>query len=192
MTRDSNRRTNISSIRTRKKLADALLTVLEDISFDKLTVMDICTAAGLPRATFYNHFLDKYDLLKYMFKTTAATIMPDSLPDIIAERDCLKAVTDTLLRYIEENPELFRRISSAGLNSVFFSEIKNNVKLLLLNFFNARLAKGHSYAADTNLLSEFYANAIVFTVQDRMETVMPADRNEFIDSILQLVVVDES
>ena len=188
MTRDKNRRTNISSIRTRKKLADALLSVLADIPFDKLTVMDICTAAGLPRATFYNHFLDKYDLLKYMFKTTAATIMPDSLPDIIAERDCLKAVTDTLLRYIEDNPELFRRISSAGLNSVFFAQIKQNVKSLLLTYFNARRAKGQDYAADTGLLTEFCANALVFTVQDCLETSMPQDRGEFIDSVMRLVV----
>lgn len=190
MTRGSTRRTNISSIRTRKKLSEALIEALGDKSFDKLTVMDICNAAGLPRATFYNHFIDKYDLLKYAFKTTAESIMPDSLPDIIDEKDCLKAITDNLMHYVEDHQELFRRVGSANINSLFFSEIKCNVRSLLKDFFDAKSGKGVNYKHTTFLLAEFYANALVFTVQGWIDSDARMDRNDFISSIMDLVVID--
>ena len=48
--------------RTRKLLQDALVELLGEKSFDAITVQDIAARATVNRATFYVHFVDKYDL----------------------------------------------------------------------------------------------------------------------------------
>lgn len=51
--------------KTVKALNDALFSLLERQSFKKVTVKDLCEEALTSRATFYTHFIDKYELLKY-------------------------------------------------------------------------------------------------------------------------------
>jgi AcrR family transcriptional regulator len=48
--------------RTRKLLQDALLELLAEKSFDSITVQDIAERSTINRATFYAHYVDKYEL----------------------------------------------------------------------------------------------------------------------------------
>ena len=53
--------------RTRKQLLAALMELTIQKGFDSVTVKDICQHAMVNRATFYRHYMDKYDLLdQYM------------------------------------------------------------------------------------------------------------------------------
>ena len=53
--------------RTRKLLLTALMELTVQEGFDAVTVRAICEHATVNRATFYRHYLDKYDLLdQYM------------------------------------------------------------------------------------------------------------------------------
>jgi AcrR family transcriptional regulator len=49
--------------RTRKLLQGALATFMRTKSFDEISVQDIAEAATVNRATFYDHYTDKYALL---------------------------------------------------------------------------------------------------------------------------------
>jgi AcrR family transcriptional regulator len=48
--------------RTRKLLEDAFIELLGEKSFEAITVQDIAARSTINRATFYAHFVDKYDL----------------------------------------------------------------------------------------------------------------------------------
>lgn len=50
-------------MRTRQLLKDALVELIEERGYDKITVQDITERATLNRATFYLHYRDKLDLL---------------------------------------------------------------------------------------------------------------------------------
>ena len=65
MKHDLTGRQSITVKRTVKLLTDTLTELLEKEPFEKITVMDICEKSMIPRATFYNYFEDKYDLLNY-------------------------------------------------------------------------------------------------------------------------------
>jgi AcrR family transcriptional regulator len=54
--------------RTQKCLWEALRTLLEERSFEQISVTDICEEATINRTTFYKHFESKYDLLSYGLK----------------------------------------------------------------------------------------------------------------------------
>ncbi|WP_254062192.1 TetR/AcrR family transcriptional regulator [Acidobacterium sp. S8] len=52
--------------RTRQLLQGALRTLMQSKSFDEIAVQDITEAATVNRATFYDHYTDKYALLESM------------------------------------------------------------------------------------------------------------------------------
>src|SRR5579864_7718492 len=52
--------------RTRKLLQDALRKLLQETSFDEILVQDITDTATVNRATFYDHYTDKFALLEAM------------------------------------------------------------------------------------------------------------------------------
>src|ERR1700689_3926953 len=52
--------------RTRKLLQGALGSLMQSKSFDEISVQDIAEAATVNRATFYDHYTDKFALLEAM------------------------------------------------------------------------------------------------------------------------------
>ena len=46
-----------------KCFEDALLGLMRDVEFDKISVVEICEAAGITRRIFYRLFETKYDCL---------------------------------------------------------------------------------------------------------------------------------
>jgi AcrR family transcriptional regulator len=52
--------------RTRQLLQQALQRILEEKEFEEISVQDIAEAATVNRATFYDHFADKFALLECM------------------------------------------------------------------------------------------------------------------------------
>ena len=55
---ESPRKTDRRTIYTRKTVKDALLELLEEQPFEKITVASLCRQAEITRATFYLHFQD--------------------------------------------------------------------------------------------------------------------------------------
>jgi AcrR family transcriptional regulator len=70
--------------RTRKLLQDALLALLAEKSFDDITVQDIAERSTINRATFYTHYVDKYDLFssytRDWFRDALHKRLPDGVP----------------------------------------------------------------------------------------------------------------
>ncbi|MEI5906820.1 TetR/AcrR family transcriptional regulator [Bacillus spongiae] len=60
--------TDLRSVRTRKFIIDSLIELLEKKDFNSIKISDITSGAMINRATFYHHFLDKYDLLEKVIK----------------------------------------------------------------------------------------------------------------------------
>jgi AcrR family transcriptional regulator len=48
--------------RTRDRLGDALVELVQEKPFDSITVQDVLDRAGVSRSTFYVHYRDKHDL----------------------------------------------------------------------------------------------------------------------------------
>jgi len=49
-------------LRTRDKLGDALIALMQEKDFDDITVQNVLDRAGVGRSTFYVHYRDKNDL----------------------------------------------------------------------------------------------------------------------------------
>lgn len=59
---------DLRAVRTRKYIIEAFIELIEEKKFSNITINEISTKAMINRATFYRHFLDKYDLMDTVIK----------------------------------------------------------------------------------------------------------------------------
>lgn len=59
------------SLYTKKALAESLKKLMLESNLDKITINELTTECGVNRQTFYYHFHDIYDLVKWIFQTEA-------------------------------------------------------------------------------------------------------------------------
>lgn len=105
----------ITSLNTKKMLAEALKKRMENQPFDKIKVNDIISDCGVNRKTFYYHFNDIYALLRWTFKQEAI--------DIVKQYDYWQESKDVItfvIEYIEQN----KRVLRCALDSIGPLELK--------------------------------------------------------------------
>src|SRR6202522_1047052 len=81
--------------RTRLLLQQALGKLLETREFDKVSVQDIAEAATVNRATFYDHYTDKFALLECMVGTRFGELL--EARGVLFEGGCSSALRGMVL-----------------------------------------------------------------------------------------------
>ncbi len=111
--------------RTVRDFQNALLVLLENNSFDHLTVDQICKEALLHRSSFYRYFSDKYDLLEQTLKTQIVRIVDsgDSEEDIIKQ----------LIIYIDRHRNVVRHLAASSPHSALYSELLHILTQIFLD-----------------------------------------------------------
>jgi AcrR family transcriptional regulator len=66
--------------RTRKYIQKAFTDLLAEMDFEDLSIQDIMDRAELNRATFYNHYQDKYELLELTMSGAFTEILSARIP----------------------------------------------------------------------------------------------------------------
>lgn len=66
--------------RTRRLLQEALTDLMRKKKFHEISVQDITTRAEINRATFYAHFVDKYELLNSQIRDSFQSLLDEKLP----------------------------------------------------------------------------------------------------------------
>lgn len=61
----SSQKTDLRVRKTELALLASMCSILNECQFAKMTVDKLCREGQLSRATFYSHFMDKYDLLEF-------------------------------------------------------------------------------------------------------------------------------
>lgn len=120
------------SQRTKKALADALKEEMKKKPFSKITVKDITSACNLNRNTFYYHFEDIYDLLRWMFDNEAVYIV-QSFDLMVDYEEAISFVID----YIEKNDHIVScavdSISRRELKRFFYNDFFKITQSILVN-----------------------------------------------------------
>lgn len=66
------------AIRVKDIIADGLLELCQSEKLESITIKQILHKTGVSRQTFYNHFLDKNDLIQYIYVTRMIPLYQDS------------------------------------------------------------------------------------------------------------------
>jgi len=90
--------------RTRQLLQQALSKLLEEKEFEKISVQDIADAATLNRATFYDHYTDKFALLECMVGNRFHELLAGRGVEFGSCDGALRAIFLGVCDYLEGSP----------------------------------------------------------------------------------------
>lgn len=95
--------------RTRKLLSGALIELMKRKPFSSISVTDICEEAMVHRTTFYSHFVDKYDLLRYAAEEKQREFEAQSVLDggFESPTEFYVELFHRVIGYLRDNKQLF-------------------------------------------------------------------------------------
>ena len=100
---------------TQKALAQAVTDLLRNRNLDRINIKDITDACGLTRNTFYYHFHDIYELLRWIFEEKTREI----ISQYQAQEDWEGGLREAL-DYLYENKEMILHIYGSISNDLLF------------------------------------------------------------------------
>ena len=150
--------------RTLDALSGSMFLLLSEKSFEEITVGELCEQAQYPRATFYNYFDDKYDLLNYCWFSLAEKIGLSEYHHA-PENEMLYLFFDRIYTFTKQNNEHISRVLSHNPEvGYMFSSFRN-----FLNSQMRRIFKNCPEATQKDipneLLADHYSNTLFLVWQ---------------------------
>ena len=99
----------------RAEIIEKIVPMLEDRSFEELSVEEICSAAGISVGSFYHYFEKKSDILVGLFSRIDRWMEENAFPLMKKRSDAenLRIFAKQWLKYIEDNGLEHSRLISA-------------------------------------------------------------------------------
>lgn len=167
---------------TKRMLAGSLKGLMAQKPLNKISIREITEGCGVNRQTFYYHFEDIYDLVQWMYRQEAISLL--------AEREGMLVWQDGLLqlfRYLEENREVcLCTLDSLGHNYLrrfFYGDIHD-----ILHRTIETLAQDLDDKDRKNFATDFYVAALAGLVENWLRgylTQTPEELVKLVDAILQ-------
>lgn len=151
--------------KTQRSLADALDTLLNEEKYEEITVSEICARAEVRRATFYDHFSDKYDLLSFLIQKKIkeyAEIISTRVKseETVDRREFYVTVIVQTMKIVEENLNQIRHAmgseSFSLLTDVWKDEVVEDIQKRLVEDWK----EGMELSLPVNLLAQIYFGVI--------------------------------
>ena len=154
-----------SSIRSKVLIKNALLSLMREKSFDKISVTDIVDRADINRGTFYAHFKDVRGVLDKicagMVDEILFSIKETDVEDIVKDNSIVfKKISD----YISKDLEYFKLILKIdGIHDFILRKKSDAIRVLLES---DEISKSLVDMKEAEVVIDFAISAIVDTYSD--------------------------
>ena len=167
---------------TKKALAESLKILLKNQGFDKITVADIASGCGMNRQSFYYHFLDKYDLVNWVYSTEIISANTTELTfenwgDRMAD----------ILSIMKREQVFFQATLRSSAGDTFHQYLFKTTRGLLIDIIR-KLVDGHEINYDNlSFIAEFYTFGIVGIVTQWAKNGMHESPEQLAEHLRSLV-----
>ena len=124
---------------TRKRLSDALITLLMQKPVREITVRELTELANVSRGTFYFHYTDIYDLMDHVEREqihTLELLMDDILPRL--EEDSTPEALRALFSYLDENDGICSVLLGTNGDTALVHRLKGVIEESCLGYLRPR------------------------------------------------------
>ncbi|MBP3617494.1 MAG: TetR/AcrR family transcriptional regulator C-terminal domain-containing protein [Lachnospiraceae bacterium] len=174
----------VTSFQTKRMLADSLKRSMQKKAFAKITVSEIIEDCGVNRKTFYYHFGDIYELLKWMLEEEAI--------DVVKHFDLLVDYEEAIrfvMNYVEENDYIiscaYHSMGREEMKRFFYADFIG-VTSTVIDAEEARL--NLTLEADLKLfVAKFYTEALAGMLIDWAQEKDKRDKEKTIRYLTMIV-----
>ncbi len=145
------------SLNTKHILISSLKKFMERKPLSKITISEICNDCGMNRKTFYYHFEDIYDMLRWMLEEEALEIVKQFNP-LTDYEEVIRFIID----YIDDNNHILSCVYDAmgreGMKRFFLSDFNVSIGAIIDG-----IEKTMNISITPNyrqFLCDFYTNAL--------------------------------
>lgn len=137
---------------TKRAIADALIELCDTKMYNKISVQDITKEVGLNRQTFYYHFTDKEDLLRWIYLNDALIYLNDPIVSI----DNWEEQTLKMLKVIKDRGDFYYKTVNSDSNILrqCFSKI---TKGLFIQLFEQMDKENQLLPEDKEFYGRFFS-----------------------------------
>ena len=165
---------------TKLKLSEALKTLMAQKPLNKITVGELVRMCGVNRNTFYYHFEDIYDLLKWTLEQEAVEVVKNLDPGTNFH-DSLLFVVD----YVRSNKHIlncaYDELGRDGMKRFLYTDFIEVLTPLVENY---EKKLGVTLSGDSRfLVIQFYVEALGGLLVDWFKEPEVWEREDFIDMI---------
>jgi AcrR family transcriptional regulator len=157
---------------TKQNLIDAFWSLYCEKRIEKITVKEITQKAGYNRGTFYEYFLDVYDVLEQIEES----LIPETheLPPISIPSQNVGMPLDMFMTLFEQNSKYYSVLLSDKGDPAFASKLKNSTKPVIKQAF---LEKYNINTIEFDFILEFVLSAMIgiMSYWFREDKVLPAE-----------------
>lgn len=174
----------VTSLNTKKTLAESLKKIMRKKSFSKITVSEIIEDCGVNRKTFYYHFEDIYALLKWIFENEAVEILRHF--DLFVD---YKEAILFIMDYVEKN----EYIINCAYDSIGRDEMKrffytDSIELISGIIENAEKETGKQLTKEyKTFLCSFYAEGLAGILIDWIKHRETRTKEQEVENIVRTI-----
>lgn len=166
---------SITSYNTKRLMADSLKKAMKTKPLSKITVTEIVKDCGINRNTFYYHFQDIYELLKWMLEEEAIETMKHY--DLLADSE---EAINFIMDYVEKNDHIlncaYNTIGNTEMKRFFYTNFIELVKSVI-----EQCAQESHVTLEPNFkqfLCRFYTEALAGLLIEWMQNRETRNRKE--------------
>jgi AcrR family transcriptional regulator len=148
-------------LRTRRMLRDALIALIAEHGWDRVSVQDVCDRADVGRSTFYTHFADKEELLLGGFEDLRKMLRAQRSPD--GRR---LAFVGGLIEHAREHAQLFRAIVGKRAGHAVEKRFRQTVTTLVRDDLDGHLPS-RALEVTTRYVSGALVELLTFWIDTR-------------------------
>ena len=160
---DLSKKMTIGASRTLLSLQQAMLDLLCEKSFEEIAVGELCERAMLPRATFYNYFDDKYDLLEYCFMTARDRLDGGRDAETCVQR--MNALMENCFDFLDGNMETVQAVLKNNPPNLY---LINQMRFYLLSNMAAAFQSSpdsHRFQVPREMAANLYSQVILILLE---------------------------
>ena len=159
--------------RNLKNMYNCMISLLKTKRFEDIQVKEFCELCLIPKATFYNYFEDKYDLLDYCFDAVRFNII--GTYDSTAHYDP-QEMTMVMLKGIENNRDTLKMIIRFNpIGSEFYWRLDNYLSILYERIYSKFHMQQGGSSLDMNVLARIGAHTFLTVLYWGIENNLPAE-----------------
>jgi AcrR family transcriptional regulator len=161
---DITKRATKGAQRTLEAFSGTMFELLSRKSFEEITVNELCQQSNYPRATFYNYFDDKYDLLNYCWYSLFKEIRLGEYEGLDQE-DSLYIFFDRAYDFITAHRNLIKQILKFNSGENFLLDhFRIQLSIKMREIFNLCPNKEH-YQIPYEIVADHYCNTILLILE---------------------------
>ena len=174
--------------RSRQFLRDALITLILEKGYDKITVQNIVDQANLGRSTFYAHYLDKDDLMESSVERMMEEFGPHFSPSNEGDAQDVMIPSLALFRHTQQQHQLYKAMLGGRAIEIFVKAIRDGLMAHARAHFEQRERAGKRLGVPMEILTTHLAGSLLTLLTWWLDNEMPYPPEEMNEMFQQLTM----